>query len=92
MKLYHRHWEELILTKKLYNQVLKFYYEILLEQEELLELSNFLLMRELEILSVGTKEDKKEKKKPKYALDEFPTLPLYFRRAIINHAISLMRS
>ena len=53
MKLYHRHWEELILTKKLYNQVLKFYYEILLEQEELLELSNFLLMRELEILSVG---------------------------------------
>ena len=53
MKLYHRHWEELILTKKLYNQVLKFYYEILLEQEELLELSNFLLLRELEILSVS---------------------------------------
>ena len=92
MKLYHRHLEDLILTKKLYNQVLKFYYEILLEQEELLELSNFLLMRELEILSVGTKEDKKENRKPKYSLQEFPTLPLYFRRAIINHAISLMRS
>lgn len=92
LRLYQKHLDWLQVTKELYNSVLAFYYEILLKNEELLIMSNHSLMRELEILTVGTKQMKNEQIKPKYSLDSFPKLPLYFRRAIINNAISLVRS
>ena len=62
VRLYNKHLNWLENTKLLYNQVLEFYYKILVEHKELLELSNNLLMRELEIMTVGTKKMKAEKK------------------------------
>ncbi len=92
VRLYNKHLNWLENTKLLYNQVLEFYYKILVEHKELLELSNNLLMRELEIMTVGTKKMKAEKKEAEYTLKDFPKIPLYFRRAAINNAVSLMRS
>lgn len=92
MQLYQKHFEWLKNTKNLYNQVLEFYYKILLEKQELLELSSHALMRELEILTVGTKEQKKNNILPKFPLTDFPKLPLYFRRAAINASISMVKS
>lgn len=92
LKLYNRHYEYFLETKDLYNQVLEFYYLILAEHEEWLELSNHFLMRELEIQTVGTREQKKAAKETAYPIRGFPKLPLYFRRAAINAAIGMMRS
>ncbi len=79
-------------TRELYNQVLKFYYILLSEHNELLKLSDHLLLRELEILTIGTKEQKSAKINPKIPLEGFPKLPIYFRRAAISAAIGMMRS
>ncbi len=92
LHLYRKHLNWLRLTQELYHSVFAFYYEVLLNHQELLERSNYSLMRELEILTVGTKEMKKAEQKPEYSLETFPKLPLYFRRAVINGAISLVRS
>lgn len=92
MQLYQKHFDWLVLTKDLYNEVLAFYYQILLTQTELLVLSSYSLLRELEKLTIGTKEDKKNGILPKYSLERFPKLPLYFRRAAINAAISMAKS
>lgn len=92
VRLYDKHLDWLENTKILYNQVLEFYYKILTEHKELLELSNHLLMRELEIMTIGTKEMKAENRETQYTLNGFPKIPLYFRRAIINSAVSLIRS
>lgn len=89
MKLYTKHLDWLVLTKEYYNLVLKFYYELLYEKQQLLKFSNRELMRQLEILSVGKKRT--EITIPAYPLP-FNKVPLYFRRAAINSAISLMRS
>lgn len=92
LRLYQKHLNWLQTTKELYNSVLAFYYKILFEHQELLKLNNHSLMRELEILTVGTKDMKKAQTPPDYSLEQFPKLPLYFRRAVINSAISLVRS
>ena len=84
LHLYRKHLNWLRLTQELYHSVFAFYYEVLLNHQELLERSNYSLMRELEILTVGTKEMKKAEQKPEYPLETFPKLPLYFRRAVID--------
>ncbi|MBP3609562.1 MAG: transposase [Lachnospiraceae bacterium] len=74
-------------TKKIYNEVLRFYYEILAKEPELRNQGKQQLLRELEIISVGTKEVRNTK----YPVT-FGKVPLYFRRAAINDAIRLYRS
>lgn len=88
MKLYPKHLDWLALTKERYNQVLAFYYHILMEQKDLLTLSNQNVLRQLEIITLG------EKKKEVKAINPIPyeKVPVYFRRAAINGAISMVRS
>lgn len=89
IKLYKKHLDWLELTKEYYNLVLKFYYELLYQKQEILELSNQEVMRQLEVMTVGSK--RKEHISPIYPIP-YEKVPLYFRRAAINSAISLMRS
>jgi len=91
-RFYDKHFDWLKETKTLYNKVVKHYYFLLADFPELLELSNFNLMRKLEIMTVGTKEMKKAGQKASYPLLNIPNIPLYFRRAAINSAISLIRN
>ena len=74
-------------TKDMYNRVLQFYYEVLLEEPELEFSSNMRLMRQLELLTVGSKQERQTK----YPFP-FDKVPLYFRRAAINDAIRLYKS
>ena len=74
-------------TKKIYNRVLEFYYDILTREQGLTELNKQKVMRHLEILSIGTKNGEE----PKYPVP-FEKVPLYFRRAAINDAVRLYRS
>ena len=92
VRLYEKYLDWILETKKLYNQVLKVYYELLLKDLTLFHLSNHNLLRELEICTVGTKEMKQQGKIQNSPLSAFPKLPMYFRRAAINHAISMARS
>ncbi len=73
-------------TKKMYNQVLAFYYDVLRKEPELLQTPKLKLMRQLEVLTVGTKEQLEED--VKYPIP-YEKVPLYFRRAAINDAIRL---
>ena len=91
-RFYDKHMDWLCETKILYNKVLQHYYLLLLEDPNLLLKSNFNLMRELEVLTVGTKEMKKNGQKAEYPLSDLPVIPLYFRRAAINSAICMVRS
>ena len=90
-RLYEKHQKRFQATKQLYNQAVAHYYGILGERTELMALSGHDLLRELERLSVGTKEMKSLGQKPEYPLDGMPKLPLYFRRAAINNAVGMMR-
>lgn len=91
LRLYDRHHDWLVYTKQLYNQVVRHYYQILTEETELLEQTNFLLLRKLEEMTIGTKEMKARSEEPVKKLAGFPKIPLYFRRAAINTAIGTAR-
>ena len=91
MRLYDRHFQWLLETKKLYDKVAMHFFSVLSKEKELLEMSDFQLLRTLEILCIGTKEMKARKENPKYSLEDFPKIPLYFRRSAINAAITLAR-
>lgn len=88
MRLYCEHPEWVKLTVDYYNKVLTFYYEYLLLNRQLLSLTNQKLLRELEIKTLG---EKKKEKEAEYPLP-YEKVPLYFRRAAINTAISMTRS
>ncbi len=92
VRLYNRHQKWLIHTRQLYNRVVWHYYQILRSKEELLEQGNFLVLRALEEMSIGTKEMKAQGKEPLWKLENLPKIPLYFRRAAINAAIGLART
>ena len=91
VRLYDRHFEWLKETKKLYVKVTAHFLAVLQKEPELLEQSDFLLLRTLETICIGTKEMKAAGVTPKYPLQEFPKIPLYFRRSAINTAIDLAR-
>ena len=91
VRLYDRHFDWLYETKELYARVVKHFFLVLAKEKQLLELSDFLLLRELEILCIGTKEMKANHIAPKYPLMDVPKIPLYFRRSAINAAIELTR-
>ena len=91
VRLYDRHYSWLELTKELYTKVVAHFFEVLTKEKELLEQSDFLLLRALEEKCIGTKEMKQKGIAVPYPLVDFPKIPLYFRRSAINAAIALMR-
>ena len=91
VRLYDRHFRWLQQTKELYANVVSHFFFVLKKEETLLELSDFLLLRALEVKCIGTKEMKAQGIAPEYPMEEFPKIPLYFRRSAINTAISLVR-
>lgn len=91
VRLYDRHFAHLVATKELYARVVNHFFEVLQKEEELLQQSDFLLLRALEEKCIGTKEMKAAGKAPEYPLTDFPKVPLYFRRSAINTAIDLAR-
>jgi len=91
-RLYDRHQNWMFYTKQLYNQVVWHYYQILMSETQILKQSNFLALRTLEEISVGTKEMKARGEEPIWKLEHLPKIPLYFRRSAINRALGLARS
>lgn len=75
-------------TKRMYNRVLEFYYGVLQQEPELLNLSRQQTMRQLELLTVGARGEETEAKHP----IPYDKVPLYFRRAAISDAIRLYRA
>lgn len=86
-----RHPEWLVQTMQLYNQVVFFYYNLLLDQEEaghgLMTQNSQQIMRSLEVLTIVGRD-----KRPVPYPILWEKLPLYFRRAAINAAISAVRA
>ena len=91
VRLYDRHFAWLKATKELYDRVVTHFFTVLCKEEALLEQSDFLLLRALEVKCIGTKEMKAAGIAPEYPLVDFPKVPLYFRRSAINTAIDLAR-
>ena len=91
VRLYDRHFNWLEQTKELYTNVVAHFFQVLIKEEELLQQSDFLLLRALEEKCIGTKEMKANGVAVSYPLVNFPKIPLYFRRSAINAAIALMR-
>lgn len=91
VRLYDRHFVWLKETQELYVRVVEHFFRVLEQETQLLEQSDFLLLRALETKCIGTKEMKSVGKVPEYPLKEFPKIPLYFRRSAINAAIDLAR-
>jgi IS605 OrfB family transposase len=74
------------LTEKLFNEVAAFYFEIILEHELILKLTNKKALTELERMTHGTKDN---------PFPPFPLrweIPAMFRRACINAALGAGRS
>ena len=87
LKLRCRHIDWIQETENLYNKVLEFYYKILTEHLEFLELGNMELLRQLEQMTIIGRD-----KQPVMMPLPFQKVPLYFRRSAINAAISHARS
>lgn len=86
LRLYIKHLEYVKLTKDIYNQIVLFYYDLLLKNIEFLNLSNQYCLRELEKLTVISRDGKI----PENYIDM--NIPTYFRRAAINQAIGSVKS
>ena len=84
-RIYTNHLDYLKLTQDIYNETILFYYNLLFEHFEYLELSNQNCLRELEKLTIKTKTG--EKPENNFDLD----VPAYLRRAAINQAIGNVR-
>lgn len=87
LKLHYKNIKWLELTKELYNKVMLFYYNLLLEHMDFLELGNQKVMRELEKLTIISR-DKHEPSNPL----PYERIPVYFRRAAISSAIGIVRT
>ena len=82
-----KHFDWFKKTQSLFDAVLAFYYELLEKQPEALELSNQNLLRHLELQTIKQRDGT-----PPETPLPFERIPLYFRRAAINAAISMYRS
>ena len=87
IQLNYKHLDWFKQTQSLFDAVLAFYYELLEKQPEALSLSNQNLLRHLELQTIKQRDGTK----PEIPLP-FEKIPLYFRRAAINAAISMYRS
>ena len=84
-KLYFTHLDYIKFTKNVYNKAILYYYNLILDNEELLSLSNQLCLRELEKKTIISRDGEI----PDNYLDM--DLPTYFRRSAINQAIRCAR-
>ena len=92
VRLYDRHFKWIQETKALYEKVVHHFLTVLEQKSELLEQSDFNLLRTLEILCIGTKEMKAQGTQPEFPITDLPKIPLYFRRSAINTAIAGARN
>ena len=89
VRLYMKHAEYLKLTNDIYNDLIKKYFDILNERRELLELSTFNCLTQLETLTVIPKTGARKGEVPELYFEQ--NAPLYLRRAAINQAIGLIK-
>ncbi|WP_195268572.1 hypothetical protein [Eubacterium sp. 1001713B170207_170306_E7] len=87
IQLNYKHLDWFKQTQALFDNVLAFYYQLLEKQPEALSLTNQNLLRHLELQTIKQRDGTL----PKTPLP-FEKIPLYFRRAAINAAISMYRS
>ena len=87
IQLNYKHLDWFKQTQSLFDDVLAFYYKLLEKQPEALSLSNQNLLRHLELQTIKQRDGTS----PETPLP-FEKIPLYFRRAAINAAISMYRS
>ena len=87
IQLNYKHLDWFKQTQSLFDAVLAFYYELLEKQPEALSLTNQNLLRHLELQTIKQRDGTQ----PETPLP-FKKIPLYFRRAAINAAISMYRS
>lgn len=92
VRLYDRHFKWIQETKALYEEVVHHFLGVLKQKAELLEQSDFNLLRTLEIYCIGTKEMKAQGILPEFPMNGFPKIPLYFRRSAINAAIVVAKT
>ncbi len=85
VRLYTNNIEYLKLTNEIYNDLIKKYFDILYERQELLELSSFKCLSELERLTLIPKTGARKGEIPELYFEQ--DAPLYLRRAAINQAI-----
>lgn len=74
-----------ILTNKVFNESLKKYFELLIQNDQLLKLSRNSCVQRLENLTVMTKSKKEAGEIPKYYFEQ--NIPVRFRKALICKAI-----
>ena len=87
IQLNYKHLDWFKQTQSLFDAVLTFYYKLLEKQPEALSLSNQNLLRHLELQTIKQRDGT-----PPETPLPFEKIPLYFRRAAINAAISMYRS
>ena len=87
LQLCYKHLDWFKQTQSLFDDVLAFYYELLERQPEALSLTNQNLLRHLELQTIKQRDGT-----PPETPLPFKKIPLYFRRAAINAAISMYRS
>ncbi|MFN6429957.1 hypothetical protein [Eubacterium callanderi] len=87
IQLNYKHLDWFKQTHSLFDAVLAFYYELLEKQPEALSLTNQNLLRHLELQTIKQRDGT-----PPETPLPFEKIPLYFRRAAINAAISMYRS
>ena len=87
IQLNYKHLDWFKQTQCLFDTVLAFYYELLEKQPKALSLSNQNLLRHLELQTIKQRDGT-----PPETPLPFEKIPLYFRRAAINAAISMYRS
>ena len=87
IQLNYKHLDWFKQTQSLFDAVLSFYYKLLEKQPEALSLSNQNLLRHLELQTIKQRDGT-----PPETPLPFEKIPLYFRRAAINAAISMYRS
>ncbi|MBU5304838.1 hypothetical protein [Eubacterium callanderi] len=87
IQLNYKHLDWFKQTQSLFDAVLAFYYKLLEKQPEVLSLSNQNLLRHLELQTIKQRDGT-----PPETPLPFEKIPLYFRRAAINAAISMYRS
>ena len=85
VRLYTKYEEYLKLTQEIYNELIKKYFDILIERRDILELSSFNCLTELERLTVKPTKGTRKDEIPEFYFKQ--DAPLYFRRAAINQAI-----
>ena len=85
VRLYTKYLDYLKLTNEIYNDLIKKYFDILYEKQELLEMSAFNCLSEIERLTVIPKTGARKGEIPELYFEQ--NAPAYLRRAAINQAI-----